>query len=299
MSTALKILLARLLPPESLFWLRSVKRAIMGETPLNRQTTLGAPRPSVQPRTMQSAAIEKLDAGQISAPYLFFGVDDILVEPAKDIARALTFGVLYVNSADVKGDIAEFGTMGGFTARSIAAAMVFDPRHQPYSPLRRLRLFDSFEGLPEITSTIDLDSPHVISGTWSKGGCKVLGAHELRTMVEGILPPERVEIAEGWFADTLKALPSDTRFAMIHFDGDLYQSTIDALEPCFERGFVSKGAVICFDDWNCNQSDPAYGERRAWAELVERFGIAASHGGDYSIGGTKFLIHSYRGISLQ
>lgn len=115
-------------------------------------------------------------------------------------------------------------------------------------------------------------------------------------MIEGILPPERIEINEGWFADTVKVLPSDTSFAMIHFDGDLYQSTMDALEPCFERGFISKGAVVFFDDWNCNQSDPLYGERRAWAELVERFNIIASHCGDYSIGGTKFIVHSYRGM---
>ena len=186
---------------------------------------------------------------KISAPYLFFSIDDVLILPAKEIARALTLSVMYINSADIKGDIVEFGTMGGFTARTLAAAMVFDPRYQPNRPLRKLRLFDSFEGLPEITSKIDLELPHVKSGTWSKGGCKILSAGELRTMVEAIIPPSRVEITEGWFADTVKRLPDDTRLALIHFDGDLYQSTMDALVPCFERGFISKGAVFCFDDW--------------------------------------------------
>ena len=108
----------------------------------------------------------------------------MLILPAKEIARALTLSVMYINSADVKGDVAEFGTMGGFTARTLAAAMVFDPRYQPNRPLRKLRLFDSFEGLPEITSKIDVESPHVKSGTWSKGGCRILSANELRTMVE-------------------------------------------------------------------------------------------------------------------
>jgi O-methyltransferase len=338
MVAALKITLARGLSPKTLFWLRSVKRAVMGEPPLepptaarqNPQRSAAPPaavskdpprdvEPSVprqdpqlsvqsppassqnpeqnmQPRIMQTIAIERLDAKQISAPYLFFGVDDILVEPARDIARTLMFGVLYINSADIRGDIAEFGTMGGFTARSIAAAMIFDPKYQPSQPLRKLRLFDSFEGLPEITSNIDLASPHVKSGTWARGGCKVLSARELRIMVEGILPRDRVEINEGWFVDTVKALPDDTRFAMIHFDGDLYQSTMDALVPCFERGFISKGAILCFDDWNCNQADPEYGERRAWAELVGRFNIVVSHGGDYAIQSSKFIIHSYRGM---
>ena len=245
---------------------------------------------------MQTEALERLDAHKISAPYLFFSADDVLILPAKEIARTLTLSVMYINSADIKGDIAEFGTMGGFTARTLAAAMVFDPRYQPNQPLRKFRLFDSFEGLPEITSKIDLESQHVKSGTWSKGGCRILSAAELRTMVEGIIPPSRVAIYEGWFADTVKQLPDDTRLALIHFDGDLYSSTMDALVPCFERGFISKGAVVCFDDWNCNEADPEAGERKAWADLVSRFKIVASHSGDYSIQGTKFIIHSYRGM---
>ncbi len=308
MTKSLKTAIADGLPPQTLFRLRSIKRALMGQPPLEppRGAINDAPPPAApppaepspepEPRTMQTEALERLDAHKISAPYLFFSIDDVLILPAKEIARALTLSVMYINSADIKGDIAEFGTMGGFTARTLAAAMVFDPRYQPNRPLRKLRLFDSFEGLPEITSKIDLESPHVKSGTWSKGGCKILSASELRTMVEAIIPPSRVEITEGWFADTVKRLPDDTRLALIHFDGDLYQSTMDALVPCFERGFISKGAVFCFDDWNCNQADPECGERRAWQELVHRFNIVASHCGDYAIQSTKFIVHSYRGM---
>lgn len=307
MTRSLKTAIAEGLPPQTLFRMRSIKRALMGQPPIEptraadgeeppSAVVLEPQPPEPEPRTMQTEALERLDAHKISAPYLFFGTDDVLILPAKEIARALTLSVMYINSADVKGDIAEFGTMGGFTARTLAAAMVFDPRYQPNRPLRKLRLFDSFEGLPEITSTIDLESPHVKSGTWSKGGCKILSANDLRTMVEAIIPPSRVEINDGWFADTVKRLPDDTRLALIHFDGDLYQSTMDALIPCFERGFISKGAVFCFDDWNCNQADPEYGERRAWNDLVSRFNIVASHCGDYSIQSTKFIVHSYRGM---
>ncbi|WP_315704406.1 MULTISPECIES: TylF/MycF/NovP-related O-methyltransferase [unclassified Bradyrhizobium] len=314
MTKSLKVAIAEGLPPQTLFRLRSIKRALMGQAPLeppqagpSRQPEPTPPKPEPgppavelppqpEPRTKQTEALERLDAHKISAPYLFFDVDDVLILPAKEIARTLTLSVMYINSADVRGDIAEFGTMGGFTARTLANAMVFDPRYQPNQPLRKLRLFDSFEGLPEITATVDLESQHVKSGTWSRGGCRILSAAELQTMVEAIIPPSRVQIYEGWFADTVKTLPDDTRLALIHFDGDLYSSTMDALVPCFERGFVSKGAVICFDDWNCNEADPEAGERKAWADLVNRFKIVASHSGDYSIQGTKFIIHSYRGM---
>jgi O-methyltransferase len=310
--------LARLLSPKSLHWVRSVKRAIMAEPPLPPLTTvLGPPQeqePEVPRRvpvreqppaspTLQAVALKRYAARQISAPYLFFDTDDILILAANDLARTLTLSVLYLNSTHVDGDVAEFGTMGGFSARTLAAAMVYDPMCQPLSkgasgdnPFRKLRLFDSFEGLPDITSDVDLASPHVVSGAWSKGGCKILGAQELRTMVEGILPPERIQIHAGWFADTVKALPPETRFAMIHFDGDLYQSMMDALTPCFERGFISRGAVLCLDDWDCNKADPSYGERRAWKDLVDRFQIVASNCGSYATAATRFIIHSYNGI---
>lgn len=314
-----KMSLERVLSPKLLYKVRSLKRILFDEPPLppfvavaaqgrrpqpvppleSCLTTSGMPRPPGGPRILQDVAIEKYTNHQISAPYLFYTEEDVLILPAKEIARALTLGVSYVNSAAVEGDIAEFGTMGGFSARTLATAMVFDPQVQPITatnPLRQLHLFDSFEGLPEITSTVDLASPHVVSGAWSKGGCKVLGARELRSMVEGILPPERVCLHEGWFADTVKKLPSNTRFALVHFDGDLYSSTMDALGPCFERGFIAPGAVFCFDDWNCNHSDPAYGERRAWLELVGRHQISFSTCGDYSVGGTKLIVHSYIGM---
>ena len=277
MLTTFKRALEHIVSPKTL--VRTVKRTLTRES-----------------RTRQFIALEKHRLDHRKVPDDFFDLQDALFLPAREVARALTLSVMYINIADVKGDVAEFGTMSGVTARAIAFAMVFDPQRQKSRPLRRLRLFDSFEGLPVITSAVDRSSPHVVSGDWAKGGCLVLSAHQLRAAMTEILPSERIEINEGWFSETANALPSDTRLAMIHFDGDLYQSMIDALTPCFDRGFVSRGAVLCFDDWNCNQADPSYGERRAWAELTEKFQIVASHCGYYSSMATKFIVHSYRGM---
>jgi O-methyltransferase len=288
-----------------------VKRAIMSEPPLpwpygadvSAEQTAQPTPPSDDGRTIQDIALERYKARQLPSPGSYFSYEEVLTLPAKEIARTLTLCVQYINSAHVLGDVAEFGTMGGFSAKTLATSMVYDLQRQPLSksasgenPFRMLRLFDSFEGLPEITSPIDQVAPHVISGAWSKGGCKVLSAPELLERISKILPPHRIELYEGWFADTVKTLPPETRFAMIHFDGDLYQSTMDALDPLFTKGMVSTGAVLCFDDWNANRAIPTTGERQAWKELVEKHGIEASSGGDYSVGGTRFIIHSYRGI---
>ncbi|MGJ4947776.1 TylF/MycF/NovP-related O-methyltransferase [Bradyrhizobium sp. HKCCYLS20291] len=312
MLTPLKAALAETLPPTALYWLRSVKRAIMLQPPIPwpfawpgdlTRTQSVAAEVEDDGRPIQDTAIERYKMRNLPSPDSFYGYQDILPLAAKEIAKALTLSVQYVNGSHVYGDIAEFGTMGGFSAKAIATSMVFDPQRQPLSksasgenPFRILRLFDSFEGLPEITSPVDLGSPHVVSGAWAKGGCKVLAAPELRERIGKILPPHRFQLYEGWFADTVKTLPPETRFAMIHFDGDLYQSTMDALVPLFERGMISTGAMICFDDWNANRAIPTTGERQAWKELVETFNIDASNCGDYSVGGTRFIIHSYRGI---
>jgi O-methyltransferase len=306
MVPSLKSALANALSSEALYWLRSVKRAVMSEPPLPwpyGPTACGDQTAADDGRTIQDIALERYKAKTIHMPSAFFSYEDALTLPGKEIARTLTLCVDYINGAHVNGDIVEFGTMGGHTARTLATAMVYDLQRQPLgksasgeNPFRMLRLFDSFEGLPEITSPIDQVAPHVVSGAWGKGVCKVLAAPELREQISRILPPHRFEIHEGWFADTVKALPPETRFAMIHFDGDLYQSTMDALDPLFARGMVSTGAIICFGDWNANRAIPTTGERRAWRELVDKHGIEASDGGSYGAIGTRFIVHSYRGI---
>jgi O-methyltransferase len=260
---------------------------------------LGATRLRVAVRTLLGPALsKKIRAAQRRVlgnprPKLFFNLDDVSDLAAKDVARALSLAVLYSYGADVEGDVAEFGTMSGSTAQALAIAIVAAEARSPWMTKKQLHLFDSFEGLPEISSEVDAQSPHVLAGVWAPKGCKVLSMPELRRVVERLLPSSRVTIHKGWFADTIKALPDSTRFSVIHFDGDLYSSMIDALVPCFERRFITEGAIICFDDWNCNKSSDAFGERRAWIELVEKYNIKFSHAGNYGWACTKMIVHSY------
>ena len=305
---SLKSALAESLPPEAVYRLRSVKRAVMGQEPLpwpyKKATPLNMPQATQNSdRTVQDIALENYINGTMPGRKAYIEWEDILILAAQEIAKVLTLGVQYINGSHVIGDIAEFGTMSGASARVIATSMVFDYRRQPLSksasgenPFRKLLMFDSFEGLPEITSPVDLEAPHVISGAWAKGGCQVLAAKNLNALIGKILPPQRFKIYEGWFADTVKTLPPETRLAMIHFDGDLYSSTMDALVPLFERGMVSNGCILFLADWYANRAMPTTGERQAWKELTERFDIQASRGGDYACLGTYFIIHSYRGI---
>jgi len=228
--------------------------------------------------------------------HAFSSADEIDQIAVWDVLRALVLSLHYIYEADVDGDVVEFGTMSGLTATRIAKAMALLENKNPSAATRRLFLFDSFEGLPEATADADKTAIHVRKGVWGAGTCKVLSQHELMERCAREFDRSRIRIHAGWFSDTVSLLPDETKIAMMHVDCDLYQSTLDALSPCFARGLVSEGAAICFDDWNPNRASPRHGERRAWAELTSQFEIVASDYGPYSWGGHKFLIHSYKGI---
>jgi O-methyltransferase len=216
---------------------------------------------------------------------------DLLRLFEQERAITLSLGVQYAYGTYIEGDIVEFGTASGLTARVIARAMRSIERDRP---AKRLHLFDSFVGLPEATSEIDQKSYEVRAGIWKPGTCYLLSKDELFRSCSRIISPDHIIMHEGWFKDTVPRLPPEQRFAFIHFDGDMYQSTIDAIGGLFELGAISNGAVICFDDWNCGQADPNVGERRAWKDLTDKYQVVFSDWRAYGTMGKSFFIHDYQ-----
>jgi len=218
-------------------------------------------------------------------------VEDVLQLHGREVVVALSIGVQYAYNTFIEGDIVEFGTATGATARAIARAML---AAETARPKKQLHLFDSFIGLPEATSEVDKASYEVRTGIWAPGTCRLLSKDQLFDCCSQIIGPERVIMHEGWFSDTVVKLSPSQKFSFVHFDGDLYQSTIDAIGGLLKLGAISNGAIICFDDWNCSQADPNVGERRAWRELVEQYQIEFSDFRSYSTMGRGFFIHQYR-----
>lgn len=208
--------------------------------------------------------------------------------------KHLTLGVQYLAIAGVEGDIVEFGTAAGTTACMIASAMANSPwKYMILS--KKLYLFDSFEGLPFAKSPVDKGNPHVMSDVWGSGACRGLNQHQLIAKVHKAgLAKDRIKVHAGWFCDTLHKLPDDTKFAMLHIDCDFYQSTMDVLDTCLSRGFITEGAIIFFDDWNAAAASSTFGERRAWSELVKKYSVIYSDEGAYSWSAHKFIVHSYK-----
>lgn len=214
------------------------------------------------------------------------------------IFEALTQSVQFVYNNAVEGDVAEFGTMTGFSAYAIARAMAFYQdmyagfMRKEGVPRRVLRLFDSFEGLPLPDHDVDRASPNVQSGRWRESGFKGLTQEELHALCASTYETENIRIHAGWFRDTLATIPPSTKFGMLHLDCDLYSSTAEVLDHIFTGGMTADGCVVLFDDWNCNRASPRFGQRRAWGEMVRKHRFEFSDGGDYAVLGHKFTIHT-------
>ena len=81
---------------------------------------------------------------------------------------------------------------------------------------------------------------------------------------------DQVQFLAGWFKDTLPAAPIE-RLALLRLDGDLFESTRDAIEALYDR--VSPGGCILIDDYGCisqcRQAVTAFRERRAITEPIQ------------------------------
>ena len=57
---------------------------------------------------------------------------------------------------------------------------------------------------------------------------------------------DRVRFLKGWFKDTLPTAPIE-QLALLRVDGDLYESTWDALHALYDK--VSEGGFVIIDDY--------------------------------------------------
>jgi O-methyltransferase len=158
----------------------------------------------------------------------------------------------------VPGDLIETGVWrggGSILMRAVLAA---------YADTTRLVwVADSFEGLPRPTHPRDAGDEH-----WRYPQLAV-SIDEVRSNFAryGLLD-HQVRFLQGWFADTLPSAPID-QLAVLRLDGDMYSSTLDALEPLYPK--VSPGGFVIVDDYSlegCRQAVDDYRARNGVDEDV-------------------------------
>jgi hypothetical protein len=157
----------------------------------------------------------------------------------------------------VPGAFVECGTCNGGSGAILA--------HVAARDRRPVWLFDSFEGLPE-PAPEDGES----AAGW-KGQC--LGQE---AMVEQVLKRvdariDDVHIVKGWFEDTLASAPTGP-IAVLHLDGDWYESTRQILNTLYDR--VDPRGFLLVDDYGhwpgCKRAvDEFFAERRLSPSIVQ------------------------------
>ena len=121
-------------------------------------------------------------------------------------------------------------------------------------------LADSFRGVPKPTLEQDREST-----LWTTSYLAVDAETVRANFARYHLLDERVRILAGWFSETLPTAPID-RLAILRLDGDLYESTMDAL-VLYDK--VSPGGFVIVDDYDLD------GCRMAITDFRREHGIDA------------------------
>ncbi len=138
----------------------------------------------------------------------------------------------------VPGDLIETGAWRG--GSTIYMRAILKARGETG---RKVWVADSFEGLPPPDGRFDADA-----------GDQHHTRDELAISVQQVqdnfrrydLLDDQVEFLVGWFSDTLPGAPIE-QLAVLRLDGDMYSSTIDALDALYDK--VSPGGYVIVDDY--------------------------------------------------
>ena len=169
-----------------------------------------------------------------------------------------------VLAEDIPGDLVECGVWRGgacILMRAVLAAYGDQKRN--------VWVADSFAGVPKPDKDYTADQNIRLDLS-----ADVLGVSETAVKANfkryGLLD-DRVRFLAGWFKDTLQASPIG-QIAVLRLDGDLYESTIQALDALYPR--LSIGGFCIIDDYHaidaCRQAVSDYREKtKTSTEIVE------------------------------
>jgi O-methyltransferase len=141
----------------------------------------------------------------------------------------------------VDGDFIETGVWrGGACIFMRAALKVYG------DTTRTVWVADSFAGLPppsESKYKADTGDKHHTFGDW----LAVPRGRVEKNFSRYALLDGQVRFLEGWFNETLSAAPIE-RLALLRLDGDMYESTIQALDALYDK--LAPGGFVIVDDYH-------------------------------------------------
>jgi O-methyltransferase len=160
---------------------------------------------------------------------------------------------------NIRGDLIETGVMRGGTVILMRAILNVYGDHD-----RVVWAADSFEGLPP-------PNPEKYSADagakWHLRPLTEAGLEHVKRNFEryGLLD-NQVKFLPGWFRETLPKAPIK-QLAVLRLDGDLYESTMDALVPLYPK--LAAGGFVIIDDYNLPMCRQAVSDYRKKAEITD------------------------------
>lgn len=143
-----------------------------------------------------------------------------------------------VINQEIPGDLVECGVWRGGASILMAGIL------ESYRIVNRtIWVADSFMGLPPANPDKDGDFD---TSQLNAAGLAVALEDVKANFARFDLLNDRVKFIPGWFSDTLPSCPIE-RISLLRLDGDLYTSTLDALENLY--GKVSVGGYVIIDDY--------------------------------------------------
>jgi len=139
----------------------------------------------------------------------------------------------------VPGDFIETGVWRGGASIFMRAILMAHAVHD-----RKVWLADSFRGLPPPDAE---KYPADKGADWHEPEYLAVSLEKVKEHFAkyGLLD-DQVRFLEGWFKDTLPKAPID-RLAILRLDGDMYESTMDAISSLYPK--LSKGGFLIIDDY--------------------------------------------------
>jgi len=149
----------------------------------------------------------------------------------------------------VPGDLLEAGVWRGGMAIYLRAILAAHG-----DTARRVWVADSFEGLPEPDAKrFPLEARAHASKTMTDDFQRfAVSEADVRANFAAFdLLDDQVQFLVGWFKDTLPNAPVE-RLSLMRLDGDMYESTIQALDALYPR--LSPGGFCIIDDFGSHAS---------------------------------------------
>jgi hypothetical protein len=192
---------------------------------------------------------------QVGNDYPFMAPTMIGMERLDNLQRCIE-EVIHNN---IPGDLIETGVWrGGATIFMRAILKINDETN------RKVWVADSFEGIPKPNG----DKYPVDKGDtqWTINDYLAVSIETVKTNFEryGLLD-DQVKFLKGYFKDTLPSAPIQ-KLAVARLDGDLYESTMDALTCLYPK--VSIGGFIIIDDYGA-----VINSEKAVHDYREKYGI--------------------------